>query len=63
LKHAQYMTFPRACALAEDTWSAKDAKNWDDFMRRLQIQAQRFDRLGINYRHAAIETSEPDPLR
>ncbi|HXC99474.1 MAG TPA: beta-N-acetylhexosaminidase [Verrucomicrobiae bacterium] len=61
-KHAQYMTFPRACALAEDVWSAKDAKNWDDFMRRLQIQAQRFDRLGINYRHAALETPEPDPL-
>jgi hexosaminidase len=62
LKHAQYMTFPRVCALAEDTWSAKDAKNWDDFMRRLQVQAQRFDQLGINYRHAALETPEPDPF-
>jgi hexosaminidase len=61
-RQAEYMTFPRACALAEDTWSAKDAKNWDDFMRRLQIQAQRFDRLGINYRRAAIETPEPDPF-
>ena len=54
LKHAEYMTFPRLCALAEDTWSANDAKNWDDFMRRLQIQEQRFDVLGINYRHAAV---------
>jgi hexosaminidase len=61
-KHVQYMTFPRACALAEDIWSAKDAKNWDDFMRRLRVQAQRFDQLGINYRHAAIDTPEPDPL-
>jgi hexosaminidase len=62
-RQAQYMTFPRACALAEDTWSAKDAKNWDDFMRRLQVQAKRFDELNINYRHAAIETPEPDPFR
>jgi hexosaminidase len=54
-KHAEYMTFPRACALAEVTWSAKDAHNWDDFLRRLQIQMQRFDELNINYRHAAPE--------
>jgi hexosaminidase len=62
LRQAEYMTFPRACALAEDTWSAKDSKNWEDFMRRLQVQAQRFDLLGINYRHAAIEAPESDPL-
>lgn len=62
-KHVQYMTFPRACALAEVTWSAKDAKNWDDFMRRLQVQAKRFDELNINYRHAALETPEPNLLK
>lgn len=61
-RHAEYMTFPRACALAEVTWSAKDARNWDDFMRRLQIQAQRFDELNINYRHAAVEHPEPNPF-
>lgn len=61
-RHAQYMTFPRASALAEVTWSAKDARNWDDFMRRMQIQARRFDELNLNYRHAAIETPEPNPF-
>ncbi|HWY29912.1 MAG TPA: beta-N-acetylhexosaminidase [Candidatus Acidoferrum sp.] len=60
LKQAEYMTFPRACALAEVTWSAKDAKNWDDFMRRLKIQVQRFDELNINYRPAAVEIPEPN---
>jgi len=50
LKQAEYMTFPRACALAEVTWSAKDARDFSDFTRRLQIQFQRFDLLGINYR-------------
>jgi len=63
LKHAEYMTFPRACALAEVTWSAKDSRDWDDFMRRLQIQAQRLDELNINYRHAAVETPEPNLLK
>jgi len=61
-KQAEYMTFPRACALAEVTWSAKDARNWDDFMRRLQVQVRRFDELNINYRHAAVETPEPSLL-
>jgi hexosaminidase len=55
LKHMEYMTFPRACALAEVTWSGQDSRNWDDFLRRLQIQMQRFDELNINYRHAPPE--------
>jgi hexosaminidase len=63
LKHAEYMIFPRECAIAEITWSAKDSRDWDDFMRRLQIQAQRFDELGINYRHASVETSESNPFK
>ena len=63
LKHAEYMIFPRECAIAEITWSAKDSRNWDDFMRRLQVQAQRFNQLNINYRHAAVETPEPNLLQ
>jgi hexosaminidase len=50
LKHAQFMAFPRMCALAEVTWSPKASRNWDDFTRRLQTQFQRFDQLGVNYR-------------
>jgi hexosaminidase len=57
-RHAEYMTFPRACALAEVTWSAKDSHNWDDFMRRLQIHVRRLDELNINYRHTAVEAPE-----
>jgi hexosaminidase len=62
-KHAEYMTFPRICALAEVTWSARDARDWDDFMRRMQVQAQRLDVLNINYRHAAVEMPEPNLLK
>ena len=63
LSHAEYMMFPRACALSEVCWSAKSTRNWDDFMRRLQVQARRFDSMGVNYRHASVETPEPDPFR
>ena len=63
LKHAEYMIFPRECAIAEITWSSKSSRDWDDFMRRLQVQAQRFNELNVNYRHAALETPEPSLLK
>ncbi|HVM48343.1 MAG TPA: beta-N-acetylhexosaminidase [Candidatus Acidoferrum sp.] len=49
-KHAQYMIFPRLCAIAEVTWSPASSHNWEDFTRRLQTQFQRFDAQGVNYR-------------
>jgi hexosaminidase len=62
-KHAEYMLYPRACALAEVTWSARGSRDWNDFMRRLQIHVRRFNELNINYRHAALDTPEPNLLR
>jgi hexosaminidase len=50
LPHVEYMIWPRACALAEVTWSAKDSRNFDDFYRRLQIHSNRLMELGINFR-------------
>jgi len=55
LQHAEYMTLPRLCALAEVAWSPASSRNYDDFMRRLQVQARRFDQLGVNYRRASIQ--------
>jgi hexosaminidase len=50
IQYAEYMIFPRACALAEATWSSKDSRDFGDFSRRLQIHEQRLDELGVNYR-------------
>jgi hexosaminidase len=61
LKHAEYMIFPRECAIAEITWSPDSSHNWDDFMRRLRIHARRLDELGIDNRHASLETPDSDP--
>ena len=64
LPHVQYMVFPRACAMAEVGWSAKDARNWDDFQWRLAMDEQRLDELGVNYRRetpAEAAKSAPGP--
>jgi len=62
-RHAEYMLFPRTCALADVTWSAQNERDWDDFMRRLQVHVQRLDELNINYRHAAVETPEANLMK
>jgi hexosaminidase len=49
-KHAQYMIFPRLCALAEAAWSPKAARQYADFARRLRVHLERLDQLGVNYR-------------
>ena len=60
LKHAEYMIFPRECALAEVTWSSEAWRNWDNFMRRLHIHEQWLEEIGVNYRHASVEMPEPN---
>jgi hexosaminidase len=54
LKHVEYMAFPRLTALAEVTWSPKDSRNYDDFLRRLKVNEQRLKQLGVNYRDSAL---------
>jgi hexosaminidase len=50
MKHAEYMAFPRACALAELVWLPKDQKNYAGFLERMKVQEQRFDAAGINFK-------------
>jgi len=50
LKQVEYMAFPRLSALSEVAWSPKGARNYDDFLRRLETEYQRLDQLGVNYR-------------
>ena len=63
LRHAEYMIFPRESALAEVTWSPKEARNWDDFLRRLQTDNIRLDSLDVNYRHNPEQIGEPAPAK
>jgi hexosaminidase len=48
-KIAEYMIFPRICALAENLWLPPELKDIDDFAKRLAINNARLDHLGITY--------------
>ncbi|MDR0302546.1 MAG: beta-N-acetylhexosaminidase [Treponema sp.] len=46
-KIAEYMIFPRLCALSEVFWTSKENRHFDDFSRRLKIHRERLDCLGV----------------
>jgi hexosaminidase len=50
LKDFEYKAYPRACALAEVGWSAREARNFADFTTRLTTHVQRLEKLNVNYR-------------
>lgn len=43
MRHQQYMTWPRAFAVAESVWSPKEKKNWNNFIGRVEKHFERFD--------------------
>ena len=45
----QYMTWPRALAIAECVWSPKEKKNWNDFAGRVQKHFERMDIANMGY--------------
>lgn len=49
MRHAQYMTWPRAFAISEDLWSPKEKKNWDNFAGRVEDHFARFDEAQVKY--------------
>ena len=57
LHHAEYMTWPRGWALAEDFWSPKESKNWNSFISRVENRFMRSDIEGINYSTAIYDAA------
>lgn len=55
LRYAQYMTYPRAWALAEVYWSPKALKNWENFARRMEVYFDRSDMAEVNYSRAVYD--------
>ncbi len=49
-KHAEYMAFPRACALAEVAWSPRSARDFGSFSSRLTPHLERLKGLDVNFR-------------
>lgn len=48
-KHAEYMGFPRLCALAEVVWSP-NKKDYENFILRLKSHLLRLNALDVNFR-------------
>jgi hexosaminidase len=54
-----YMTYPRACALAEVVWSPAENRSWDDFHSRLIRQLRQLDTLKVNYYKEPVAVDSP----
>jgi hexosaminidase len=48
-EHAEYMLFPRVCAIAEVVWSGGE-RDFAEFEPRLREHLRRLDALQVNYR-------------
>ena len=55
MRHAEYMTWPRAMAIAEDVWTPKEEKNWDNFTGRVEKHFARFDEAQVKYSPAMYD--------
>ena len=53
--YVEYMTFPRAAALAEVAWSPKAGRNYPWFKKRLLEQFKRYDAEKISYSKAELK--------
>jgi hexosaminidase len=49
-KKAEYMAYPRGCALSEVVWTPLEKKDYGDFLSRLEIHLKRLAILDVNYR-------------
>ena len=55
MRHAQYMAWPRAFAVAETVWSPKEKKDWNDFIYRVEKHFERYDVAEIKYAPSMYE--------
>lgn len=60
-KRADFMTYPRLCALAESAWSVPEVKDYEDFTKRLEHAYRLFDSLNIYYYDNRDHAKHPEP--
>lgn len=49
MRHAEYMTWPRAMAIAESVWSPAGKKNWTNFYTKVENHFKRLDLAEVKY--------------
>ena len=57
IRQAEYMTWPRAFAIAESVWSPKDKKNWPEFFSRVEEHFKR-----LNFSETKYSPAVYDPI-
>ncbi len=55
LRHAQYMTWPRAFAISEALWSPKEKRNWTEFTPRVEKHFERLDQAETKYARSMFD--------
>lgn len=60
-KRLDYMMYPRLLALAELAWTNPEAKNYDDFLRRLNDEYLFMDSHGLYYYDMRNPARHPEP--
>lgn len=54
-RHAEYMLWPRAFALAEVLWTPSAGRQWSDFAKRTEHHLKSLDRAGINHAKSFLD--------
>ena len=49
MRNVQYMTWPRALAIAETSWSPKSKKNWPNFVEKVEGQLEKLAAANVKY--------------
>jgi hexosaminidase len=49
-KHVEYMAYPRACALSEVAWSARENRDYGRFSEALPLHLARLKAMDVNFR-------------
>ncbi len=49
MRNVQYMTWPRALAIAETSWSPKEKKNWNGFAKKVEAHFDKFEAANVKY--------------
>jgi hexosaminidase len=57
MRNVQYMTWPRALAIAETSWSPKEKKNWNSFSKKVEAHFEKLEAANVKY-----ATSIYDPI-
>ncbi len=52
LDDIEYMAFPRVIGIAEIGWSAREGRNWNEYMKRLATHGARLEMMGVNFYRA-----------